>query len=246
MADAPPTGGKRRRGASIEHTPAGNNSSNNEEIARAWRVQYEKEVAYSAELKRQMQQEASDHQSALTRLRGRYESQVRGLQSQLSYVKEELEESRETNDDLEMERATLQLNNDELFQRLHQQSAAIVRMQGALDNMRRFGTFSQSTLHESTSMTTTGPSAMALVPTAHCVCCISSTVNACFIPCGHACTCTSCANEIVRRAHDDGKRAACPICRQELGGDAASTWRPNGRSILTPPPFMRLHIITDS
>jgi hypothetical protein len=48
---------------------------------------------------------------------------------------------------------------------------------------------------------------------AQCCICLSATKNAAFIPCGHACVCLECGNEIAAQ-----RNATCPVCRTSVTG----------------------------
>jgi hypothetical protein len=55
--------------------------------------------------------------------------------------------------------------------------------------------------------------AAAAAEDAECSVCLSAPKNAVFLPCGHACVCLECGNEIAAQ-----RNATCPVCRISVTG----------------------------
>ena len=179
-----------------------------------------------SELKNRLHAEKAGYDAAATRLRVRYESEVYQLHNDLDGLREEIEHMQGTIDDLELARANLEINNDELFRNLHSKNTQIVELQRALSN----GTsahYDNSHDHDHDH----DHDSAAMREEAHrasCVVCKSACIDTVFVSCNHAACCETCVRALFDFAEEDPRMARCPVCRRPFAGSLshASSSRP--------------------
>jgi hypothetical protein len=158
-------------------------------------------------------------------------------------MRSQLADCKDACDDLEYQRANLQINNEELFQRLHQQTQLTVRLRASLDvymGQSRMQAQGQAQVQSQALTQQQSRSQNELRQSAPmCVCCASEPITTCFQPCGHAAACAKCAREIVRRARGEFMTPRCPVCRQDLGpGEEGDNDNDHNNTLLTAPRTM--------
>lgn len=176
-------------------------------------------------------QDAQAVQHRLERERIDHHMQVTSMMDTQDYLEFELHQAREQLDDLELCRAQLEINNGELFTRLHRTllaasasagpgpgpgtgtgtGTALVPVPTAARNADGLsGADGPYGAEEEESSTATMPL---------CVCCVSAPVEA-VLACGHATTCVTCVERMIGLAREEGTGAArCPVCRVPLDRD---------------------------
>lgn len=164
-----------------------------------------------AELQSKLHSEIIGNETSRVRMRGRYEAEVRRLHMEAADLRDQVEEYRDSLDEVELARADLEINNDELFRKLHGKSSDVAALQRTIDELTKAQTPAAASLGSEPAR-----SAIASAALRDCVCCASACINTVFIACGHAATCEACAQKLHSNALDDRRRARCPICRRDL------------------------------
>jgi Zinc finger, C3HC4 type (RING finger) len=155
-----------------------------------------------------LQSRLQSREGVISRWRQRYDVDTKSLQTEVDWLREELRTHRDTIDDLEMARASLEINNDELFRIIHDKSLQISRLQAA------FVAREESSSSSSSSSDSDEDDRREVKIT--CVCCKTAAIDTCFSACRHAAACETCVQRLLECALENQQIAKCPICRAQL------------------------------
>lgn len=159
----------------------------------------------SAQLEVTMQGMKEEHGAEMRTQRLQYVS----LRGEWGRQKLELAACQDQLEDAEMARALLEINNDELFRKLHGLNVAIARMQ------QKSSSSTDNSTDVETDVETNAETNMKTL----CMCCCDANIDTVF-RCKHAVMCEDCVVRMLHHAdenddYNDGE-ARCPVCRDPI------------------------------
>ncbi len=177
--------------------------------------------------RREMQQLRDAHNDQLRDQRMQYLT----LRGEWGRQKLELAACQDQLDEAEMAKAMLEINNDELFRRIHALNMEIARMRGSMPT--------NATVVDDDDDESPQPEAMG---NTLCLCCCEASIDTVF-RCRHAVMCEDCVIRMMHHAdesdvYEDETAARCPICRDPITFTRAGP----GDSGLLLAPYTRIFI----